>query len=142
MFSHLLLQKIDVSSQLYIYQLYANTTVYPETKQPVCTVQSWLMGSCAAMSIQRVQNVGGLEEVDTLFAYLCAQQWDNCWNPDEIFFLLTLKQASSGIGKLLAKHPNVRKVDSFTNKAHGSNLMCLYRYSKANDFPKESICKS
>lgn len=142
MFSSVLLAGLAVGRPHRVYQVSVTTKEYPETQQPICKVQSWLMSSCAAMSIQDIVNVYGLGEVDTLFSYLCQEQWDDLWNPNEIYFLLTGRQTAGGVGALLTKHPNVRKVDSFSNKAHGGATMNLYRYSKANDFSKESVCES
>lgn len=99
-----------------------------------CTVHTWGFSSCACYTLQRFSSYDVLSEqqADDFFTLLCTEKSPTDWLPTEMYFLLTPQQVN--LHTMLVSHPNVRKVDSFTNKAHGGRLVSLFRYSKQMDF--------
>lgn len=105
-------------------------------KQYLCYLNTWAFSSCAAFSLQNFGNSAlSKEEVDGLFIFLNSEECNTCWSPEEVYFMLSAYQLGTHQGQNLSKHLNVKKVDSFSNKAHGPNSVYLFRYSLAKDFP-------
>lgn len=111
-----------------------NGRILLENGDVFCSVHTWGFSSCACYTLQRFHNYRSLseEEVDKFFKFLCEEEPPSGWLPTEMYFLLSSSQVVFHTS--LVSHPNVRKVDSFTNKAHGGRLLSLYRYSKQMDF--------
>lgn len=109
-------------------------------KKHLCFLNTWAFSSCAAFSIQNFANCKlSIEEVDALFEFLNSRECSTCWSPQEVYFLLSPNQVINEQGQALSNHPNVKKVDTFTNKAHGGNKMSLFRYSLDKDFDGETV---
>ena len=107
----------------------------------VCVVHTWAFSSCACYALQGFRNYNHTftkESAEQFFTLLNTEEPTSGWLPEEMYFLLTASQSSSLAIRELVNHPCVRKVDSFINKAHGGNIMKLFRYSLDNDFPKET----
>ena len=100
----------------------------------ICSVHTWGFASCACYTLQGFNNFKILseEQVVKFFELLNTKEPSSEWIPTEIYFLLAPYQRN--IHTALTQHPSVRKVDSFTNKAHGESTMSLFRYSKQMDF--------
>lgn len=103
----------------------------------MCRVESWAFTSCGIGALTQLNNVDfkSAEEVQQFFDFVCANVAED-WSPNEFYFLLSDTQLKYGTSvPLMLKNPNVRKRDTFYNKAHGPNWLHLYRYSKDKDFP-------
>lgn len=111
-----------------------NGRILLENGDDFCSVHTWGFASCACYTLQGFHGYTSLseKEADEFFKFLCEEKPPSGWLPTEMYFLLTPPQVATQIA--LVTHPNVRKVDSFTNKAHGGRLLSLYRYSKQMDF--------
>lgn len=104
-------------------------------KLHLCFLNTWAFFSCAAFSVQEFANCGlSKEETNAFFDFLNSGVCDTSWSPKEIYFLLSEYQVSLQQGQNLSIHPNVKKVDTFTNKAHSGNYVSLFRHSLAKDF--------
>ncbi|MFZ2190115.1 MAG: hypothetical protein WAV48_05005 [Candidatus Magasanikiibacteriota bacterium] len=104
-------------------------------KLHLCFLNTWALASCAAFSVQEFANCGlSKEDTNAFFDFLNSEECDRSWSPKEIYFLLSDSQGSLFQGRNLSTHPNVKKVDTFTNKAHSGNYVSLFRYSLAKDF--------
>lgn len=108
--------------------------VFLENGDCFCSVHTWGFSSCACYTLQTFHGYKSLseEEADKFFKFLCVEEPPSVWLPKEMYFLLTPSQVFTHIS--LVSHPNVRKVDSFINKAHGGRLLSLFRYSEQMDF--------
>ncbi len=108
----------------------------------LCVVHTWAFSSCACYALQSFKNYCHTftkESAEQFFHLLNTNEPSSGWLPEEMYFLLTSTQSNSGTFKQLVNRPCVKQVDSFTNKAHGGAIMGLFRYSLANDFPKENV---
>lgn len=103
----------------------------------VCRVESWAFTSCGIGALTQLNhtNFKTPEEVQKFFDFVCANVADD-WHPNEFYFLVSDNQLKYGTSiPLMIENPNVKKRDTFYNKAHGPHWLHLYRYSKDNDFP-------
>jgi hypothetical protein len=118
------------------YDLY-----YKEDKIPRCQFITWGFRSCAAAIIQ---NFGGGfysnpwtdEMVEDLLKLMTDKEKQlGTYTSREAYFLLGVAQHSSATFSKLIKHPNVRQLDLYSNKAHDGNKVKLFRISVENDYP-------
>jgi hypothetical protein len=119
---------------------YHGWVCYVDTNSSICSIHTWAFSSCACFSLQgfNLYHAFTKEQAEEFFKYLSSMTPPTNWQPGEIYFLLTHEQSRDSYLRELVAHPCVRQVDSFTNKAHGGKLMCLFRYSKNSDFKRES----
>lgn len=109
----------------------------------LCRMDTWGFSSCA-VHILHTFNLGYGEDLVDLFNYLMHEDTNvgTGYRPKEIYFLLSSVQARKDDFQTLLKNEHVKKVDSFSNKSHGPNLVHLYRFSLLKDFPCTAITSS
>jgi hypothetical protein len=72
---------------------------------------------------------------EALFEFLkTAKAPNDTWCPQEFFLCLAANQLA--YLPTMLKHPCVKEVDHFLNKAHGPYKLHLFRISIQKDFPK------
>jgi hypothetical protein len=109
--------------------------------EPLCNMEEWLFQSCA------VHGMSGMTDhyhpsvpwttklVDALLEWFKEVKGaQGGWPWREVLFCITAHQRDQLQG--LVKHPNVKLIDRFTNKAHGGAIMYLYRLSVEKDFKR------
>jgi hypothetical protein len=104
--------------------------------QQMCRIEEWMFRSCAVHGFNDF-TTWGVEWTRPMVTAML--KWfqevkgaQGGWPWREVLFCITPSQKESLSG--LVKHPNVKLIDTFTNKAHGDNLMHLYRLSVDKDF--------
>lgn len=122
--------KIEPNSRSgYIYGTLENGT-----RTHICRVTNWVMGCCGAMSMECFgYSQVDWDEVKKLLSAISGQN-----SPKEIFFILTPYQTQykdHAPGQLIQR-PDVKLVDTFTNKVHSGTKLSLYRWSFSKDFSK------
>jgi hypothetical protein len=109
----------------------------------LCQIEEWLFASCAVhgFSELNIYNPRSYDDplwstklVNALVVWLGETKTgaQGSWPWREALFCITPNQKYHLTA--LVKHPNVKLIDTFTNKAHGGNLMHLYRLSVDKDF--------
>lgn len=123
-----------------------NGTIRADNDQYICRVQTWLMNSCASLSLHDfssgIRQLDSADKVEKFFKFVETID-DKDWTPKEFYFLLSdfqLRFGSNGY-KLLVRNSHVRKRDVYKNKSHSGNRVHLFRYSADKDFPKVMQCK-
>ena len=110
-------------------------------KASLCTVHTWGFGSCAVMTLQSWRMPYEKPDVQEFLKFLETVDNPN-WKPMEAYFLITTSQFSGQYPNTflrdLVKDPTIKLIDRFSNKAHGSNDLNLFRWSKARDFERLS----
>lgn len=100
----------------------------------ICRVTNWIMGCCGAMSMERFGYAPiDWEEVKKLLSTISGQ-----YAPKEVYFILTPYQTNENghaTGQLI-RRPDVKLVDTFTNKVHSGTKLSLYCWSFSKDFSK------
>jgi hypothetical protein len=105
---------------------------------PICEYQSWAFSSCGLATLYGFKNFHRYEFLndhhEELFQWLEHNIPPNGgrWKCQEYLMALSTKQ--QGLLLPMLKHPCVREVDHFLNKAHGPNYIHLYRMSLQKDF--------
>jgi hypothetical protein len=106
----------------------------------VCIVEEWAFTSCGVGSLMNFgySNWWTKENVDRLIELLVKKPCHGIHLAKEFYFCLSSAQVSGGCGDMngLLKHPNVKFLDRYVNKAHGPCDMLLYRLSTQKDFDK------
>lgn len=111
----------------------------------ICEYVSWAFTSCAIDAFQRLSYVAYADVnpfndkkiFEKLIEFLrtkCPDNKHTTWKPQEFYFCVDSGQLH--YLKALTSHPKVRRVDKFTNKAHGPNDMHLFRLSIQEDFKR------
>jgi hypothetical protein len=99
-------------------------------------VTSWAWHSCAAGGLDGFSFVplwNNRKKVDQLLEWLGTHQLSS-YNSREYHFLLSSIQKKSKYYDAFIKHPKVRLIDAYSNKAHTGNLVYVYRLSLNEDF--------
>jgi hypothetical protein len=108
--------------------------------EELCNMEEWMFRSCAVHGMSSFSsyyyNTGWTTElVDALIEWFkTVKGAEGGWAWREALFCVTDKQQYYLTG--LIKHPNVKLIDRFTNKAHGNTPMFLYRLSVEKDFKR------
>lgn len=100
----------------------------------ICYYTHWGFSSCGVDLLHSFKSFGysPLENNhEELFEWL-KENSPQSWKPQE--FYMCLSTAQIGCLKKTLKHPCVKLVDRFENKAHGPNYLHLYRVSLGKDF--------
>jgi hypothetical protein len=112
----------------------------------LCEYQAWAFSCCGLASMygfhnhsynwQGPNNYALLEKHhEALFEFLkTAKAPNDTWCPQEFFLCLAANQLA--YLPTMLKHPCVKEVDHFLNKAHGPYKLHLFRISIQKDFPK------
>lgn len=110
-----------------------------DAAQPVCVIQNWTMGSCAARNCshfnprflwneQRVQDF--LEFLDNTD--------EDYYKSREVYFFLTTQQLDNMKLNLLVEQENMHKIDAFQNRGNGGDgHMQLWRWSNPREATQE-----
>lgn len=122
---------------------YSKLIVVPREGQNdwrMCHVHTWGFSSCAVMHLQGFQilpeDLQKKFDIEQFLDFLKLID-DTSWKPQEAMFLLSDQQLNHASWyKTLCKHPNVKRIDRFENKAHGPNHVNLFRWSAKNDFKR------
>jgi hypothetical protein len=106
----------------------------------ICNIQKWGFNSCAVMNLQGFGYYLTEFDVDKMFQFL--NEWGTTgeYKPKEYYFLLSKRQYTTVEPlKKMVEHPNVKMLDTFTNKSHDSTGVSLFRYSEKMDFPMQGV---
>lgn len=102
----------------------------------VCKVEEWAFSSCATLAFYSLSmnlKWWTKENIDKLVMSLPNLHSYSGYAAQEVYL-----QPSDTQKKMLPpaffEHPNIKEIDSYTNKAHGPNKVYLYRISAAKDF--------
>ena len=99
-----------------------------------CKIETWGFRSCACFHLHSFESslVSRIDATEFWTYVTETLGAELSYNPKEVYFLLSDTQLPRM--EKLWDIPNVKKVDSFMNKAHGPNRVHLFRYSVAGDF--------
>jgi hypothetical protein len=104
----------------------------------LCDIEEWMFRSCAVHGFNNfdwASTSWTTVKIDALLVWFQEVKGaQGGWPWREVLFCITPSQKNQL--QALIKHPNVKLIDRFTNKAHGDNLMHLYRLSVEKDFKR------
>ena len=109
--------------------------------------KQWSMNCCGLHELYNVLSgppwwsTATQKDITSLFDWLNTRKVNtNTWRAKEWILCLSKDQVNEEM-KRFVKHPKVRLLDKFRNKAHGPSSIYLYRYSMEKDFEHvEKLC--